>query len=251
MEHVSFEGVNLAELLPRIPNSVKNDLPFGLVKLDLVGNILEYNMAEGDLTGVDPSWAIGRNFFDEVAICTKTPAFYGRFVEGVKKGFVNAVFDYTFDHREVATRVTVRMVSVPDHLGRKNVMILVKRADKPIIVDAYATLAPAPAAAPAPAYAAATPAPAYAAAAPAAPASPAISDIVAAVIAALNQSHAPAPVAPAATAPQPMAPPQAPTPAPVYAAAPAPVYAPAPAPAPAAPPPPAAGGSRHEDIIKF
>ena len=83
MEHISFEGVNLAELLPRIPDSIKDGLPFGLVKLDLTGIVLEYNMAEGDLTGVSPSWAIGKNFFDEVALCTKTAAFYGRFVEGV------------------------------------------------------------------------------------------------------------------------------------------------------------------------
>ena len=63
MENINFEGVNLAELLPRIPDSVKNGLPFGIVKLDLVGTILEYNMAEGELTGVDPKWAIGKNFF--------------------------------------------------------------------------------------------------------------------------------------------------------------------------------------------
>lgn len=136
MEHIQFEGINLAELLPRIPDSVKNSLPFGLVKLDMTGKILEYNMAEGDLTGVSPAWAIGKNFFDEVALCTKTAAFYGRFVEGVKKGFVNAVFDYTFDHRDEATKVKVHMVTVPDHLGRKNVMILVKRANKPLVQDA-------------------------------------------------------------------------------------------------------------------
>ncbi len=136
MEHISFEGVDLAELLPRIPDSIKDGLPFGLVKLDLTGKVLEYNMAEGDLTGVSPAWAIGKNFFDEVAVCTKTANFYGRFVEGVKKGFINAVFDYTFDHREEATKVKVHMVTVPDHLGRKNVMILVKRSSKPLVINA-------------------------------------------------------------------------------------------------------------------
>lgn len=139
MEFVNFEGVNLAELLPRIPDSVKDDLPFGLVKLDLTGKILEYNMAEGEMTGVKPDWALGKNFFDEVALCTKTPAFYGRFVEGVKKGFVNAVFEYVFDHRSVPTQVKVHMVSVPDHLGKPNVMILVKRSNKPNITEAVAS----------------------------------------------------------------------------------------------------------------
>lgn len=255
MEHISFEGVDLAELLPRIPDSVKDGLPFGLVKLDLTGKVLEYNMAEGDLTGVSPAWAIGKNFFDEVAVCTKTATFYGRFVEGVKKGFINAVFDYTFDHREEATKVKVHMVTVPDHLGRKNVMILVKRSSKPLVMDAItadpvipagykenypqatrpavldynysaaasvtaitAALAAVPAAAPA-----------------AAPASaPSIQDIVAAVLAVMNQGT------PNNTSQnQPVAP------APSYAAPfAAPIAAPA---APSAP----AGKSRIEDILKF
>ena len=138
MEKIDFEGVNLAELLPRIPATIRNGLPFGLVKLDLTGKILECNMAEGDLTGVDPAWALGKNFFDEVALCTKTQAFYGRFVEGVKRGFMNAVFDFTFDHREIATNVKVHMFTMPDSRGMKTVMLLVKRSDRPVIMDAIA-----------------------------------------------------------------------------------------------------------------
>ena len=242
MEHISFEGVNLAELLPRIPDSIKDGLPFGLVKLDLAGTILEYNMAEGDLTGVDPKWAIGKNFFDDVALCTKTQAFYGRFLEGVKKGFLNAVFDYTFDHREVATQVKVHMVTIPNHLGQKNVMILVKRANKPLIQNAFVEPASTPSIAqdfhpqtrPAPTYNE-VPA-AFSAAAPSA-AAPSIADIVSAVIAAMNNGANAAPPAVAAAA---------------RPAAPAPyVPAPTPAPAPAALAPGVKSGSRHEDILKF
>ena len=233
MEHISFEGVNLAELLPRIPDSIKDGLPFGLVKLDLVGTVLEYNMAEGELTGVDPKWAIGKNFFDDVALCTKTPAFYGRFLEGVKKGFLNAVFDYTFDHRDIATKVKVHMVTIPNHLGQKNVMILVKRANKPLIQDAYADSPEPPAqqdfhaeTMPAPLYDGVRSAPPAERAA--AVASPSIADIVSAVIAAMNSG--------ANAAPTPTAQPTA---------------APAPAPAAPTPAPGAKSGSRHEDILKF
>ena len=242
MEHISFEGVNLAELLPRIPDSIKDGLPFGLVKLDLAGTILEYNMAEGDLTGVDPKWAIGKNFFDDVALCTKTQAFYGRFLEGVKKGFLNAVFDYTFDHREVATQVKVHMVTIPNHLGQKNVMILVKRANKPLIQNAFVEPASTPSIAqdfhpqtrPALTYNE-VPA-AFSAAAPSA-AAPSIADIVSAVIAAMNNGANAAPPAVAAAA---------------RPAAPAPyVPAPTPAPAPAALAAGVKSGSRHEDILKF
>ena len=187
MEHISFEGVNLAELLPRIPDSIKDDLPFGLVKLDLTGKILEYNMAEGDLTGVSPDWALGKNFFDEVAMCTKTAAFYGRFVEGVKKGFINAVFDYTFDHRDVATQVKVHMVTVPDHMGRKNVMILVKRANRPRVQDAVDYTLPANADSPDAVAATQT----VAVTEQTANAAPSIQDIVTAVMTAMQQTGTP------------------------------------------------------------
>jgi photoactive yellow protein len=136
MEFISFDGVNLADYLSDIPDPVKNTLPFGLIRVDLTGTILEYNMAEGELMGVDPAWAIGKNFFDDVATCTKPEAFYGRFAEGVKKGFLNTVFGYNFNHRGVATSVKVTMVTMPDHQGRKTVMIMIKRANKPLIVDA-------------------------------------------------------------------------------------------------------------------
>ena len=222
MEHISFEGVDLAELLPRIPDSIKNGLPFGLVKLDTQGIVLEYNMAEGQIAGVDPNWAIGKSFFDEVAVCTKTAAFYGVFMEGVKKGFLNAVFDYTFDSRSQNARVKVQMVMVPDHLGRKNVMILVKRADKPVVIDAVAWPADpmiptqdsdlrnfklkAPQTALEPVPYAAAPFGLAGAASPsdsAAAAQPSIQDIVAAVVAALNAggNTVPAPSATVAAAP--------------------------------------------------
>lgn len=136
MENINFQGVNLAELLPRIPESVKNGLPFGIVKMDLTGTILEYNMAEGELTGVDPKWAIGKNFFNDVALCTRTAAFYGRFVEGVKKGFLNVVFEFVFDHRQIATKVKIHMFTMPDSAGKKTVMLLVKRSNQPLVIDA-------------------------------------------------------------------------------------------------------------------
>jgi photoactive yellow protein len=249
MEHISFEGVNLAELLPRIPDSIKDGLPFGLVKLDLTGTILEYNMAEGELTGVDPKWAIGKNFFDDVALCTKTQAFYGRFVDGVKKGFLNVVFDYTFDHREEATRVKVHMVTIPNHLGQKNVMILVKRSDKPLVMDAAAEPTDA------------TPVPVVdtrqhspeaqngtmaAQTASTGQGTASIQDIVNAVVIAMNQNTnvagKPAPLAPASQLVQPSRPRPSPAPAPSPSPSSAPLATPAPSPK---------TGSRHEDILKF
>ena len=137
-----LENINLAEVLPRI-NDI-NVLPFGVVKMDLTGKILEYNMAEAELTGTDPAWALGKNFFNEVATCTNTPAFYGKFVEGVKKVFLNAVFNYSFTHREAPTRVRVHMMTMPDSVGQKIVVMLVTRVNQPVhIASAFSAASPA------------------------------------------------------------------------------------------------------------
>ena len=105
MEIVHLENINLAEVLPRI-NDI-NVLPFGVVKMDLTGKILEYNMAEAELTGTDPAWALGKNFFKEVATCTNTPAFHGKFVH---------------------------MMTMPDSRGQQIVVMLVTRVNQPVQV---------------------------------------------------------------------------------------------------------------------
>lgn len=155
MEILHLENINLAEVLPRI-NDI-NVLPFGVVKMDLTGKILEYNMAEAELTGTDPAWALGKNFFSEVATCTNTPAFYGKFVEGVTKGFLNAVFNYSFTHGETPTRVRVHMMTMPDSRGQKIVVMLVTRVNQPVqVTEAFGIPSSASALTPVPAEAAAS-----------------------------------------------------------------------------------------------
>ena len=150
MEILHLENINLADVLPRISDI--NVLPFGMVKMDLTGKILEYNMAEAELTGTDPAGALGKNFFQEVATCTNTPDFYGRFAEGVKKGFLNSVFNYSFTHCEVPVRVRVHMITMPDSRGQKIVVLMVTRVKQPVqITEAFqiatstSELVPAPA----------------------------------------------------------------------------------------------------------
>lgn len=143
MEFIKFDNTNLAEFLSTIPDESRKGLPFGLIKLDLQGTVLEYNMAESEMMGVNPSWAIGKNFFNDVATCTKPKEFYGRFKEGVDKGFLNTVFDYSFNHQGIVTVVKVTMITMPDHLGKKSVLVMIKRANKPHIEDAITPPAPA------------------------------------------------------------------------------------------------------------
>jgi len=86
-----------------------DQLAFGAVQLDARGHILQYNAAEGAITGRNPKDVIGRNFFADVAPCTDTPGFRGAFDQGVASGALNTMFEYTFDYNMKPTKVKVHM----------------------------------------------------------------------------------------------------------------------------------------------
>jgi photoactive yellow protein len=84
-------------------------LPFGVIGLDGDGRIVRYNMAEARFARLDRGQVVGRSFFGEVARCTDTPEFHGRFDE-VKSGARATVrFEYVFAFRFGAQRVDVDM----------------------------------------------------------------------------------------------------------------------------------------------
>ena len=90
-------------------DSQLDNVAFGAIQLDAEGKILQYNAAEGDITGRDPKEVIGKNFFKDVAPCTDSPEFYGKFKEGVQSGNLNTMFEYTFDYQMTPTKVKVHM----------------------------------------------------------------------------------------------------------------------------------------------
>jgi photoactive yellow protein len=77
-----------------------DSLPVGMIQLDRTGKVLKFNQTESDLARVAKDDALGKNFFDEVAPCTKVQEFHGRFVEGVEKKNLHTVFDYVFRFRD-------------------------------------------------------------------------------------------------------------------------------------------------------
>jgi photoactive yellow protein len=122
MEQIKYETVDIGGMVNRIPEAAVDKLPFGLVKLDLDGKILQYNMAESSISGIAPADVIGKNFFLDVALCTQRPEFFGAFKEGVDKGFLNTIFDFTFDYNMEPTRVRVHLVLI-----KPFVYLMVKR----------------------------------------------------------------------------------------------------------------------------
>ena len=74
-------------------------LPYGMIQLDARGTILRYSSAESRLSGRAAGDCVGRDFFRDVAPCTRVAEYHGRFVEGVRQQQLDAVFTfrYAFD----------------------------------------------------------------------------------------------------------------------------------------------------------
>jgi len=109
METVRFGQDDIENQLQKMGDQDLDGLAFGAIQVDKDGKILQYNAAEGDITGRDPNQVVGKNFFKEVAPCTNSEDFYGKFKEGVAKGSLNAMFEYTFDYKMTPTKVKVHM----------------------------------------------------------------------------------------------------------------------------------------------
>ena len=73
-----------------------DELPFGVIKVDLEGVVLAYNQAEAELADKSPDDVIGKNFFTEVAPCTNVQAFGERFRQGLQSGRIHDTFPFDF-----------------------------------------------------------------------------------------------------------------------------------------------------------
>ncbi len=111
MEIVRFDQDDIANKLAGLTDEQLDQLAFGAVKLDENGVIQIYNEAEAVITGRNANDVIGKNFFKDIAPCTDTDEFAGRFREGVSQGALNTAFEYTFDYKMTPTKVRVQMKS--------------------------------------------------------------------------------------------------------------------------------------------
>ncbi len=118
---LSFEEEGIGERLRHASEDELNDAPFGIIQLDDEGIVEFYNRYESELSGVSPSEAVGRNFFTELAPCSNSHLFQGRFKEGVRKGYIDERFTYTFTYKMRPTLVDVRLYR--DEAGQNWVLI--------------------------------------------------------------------------------------------------------------------------------
>ncbi len=116
--------------------------PYGMIQLDATGRILNYNAVESKLASLRKEDAIGKQFFTEVAPCTKVQDFYGRFKEGVIRESLDTSFRFHFAFKQNPRDVTVRLlyskrtrtvwVLISDQEGRPIAPGLAAPAERPI-----------------------------------------------------------------------------------------------------------------------
>lgn len=82
--------------MTELPEAELDRQPFGIIRLDRAGTVLTFNSYEERLSKKSRGHVIGRNFFQEVAPCTRVKDFYGRFLEAVSLRAMNVTFGFTF-----------------------------------------------------------------------------------------------------------------------------------------------------------
>ncbi|MBD0320985.1 MAG: PAS domain-containing protein [Gemmatimonadetes bacterium] len=100
-------------------------LPVGMIQLSPDGTVLKFNQTESDLARVRKEEAIGKNFFDDVAPCTKVQEFHGRFLDGVAAKNLNTAFNYQFRFKDGRQKDVV--ISMFYSVSTDSVWVLVQR----------------------------------------------------------------------------------------------------------------------------
>lgn len=87
--------------------AVFDDLPFGLVGMDLDGTVFAYNRFEAECAGMSAERCVGLNFFTTIASCTNNYLVSGRFED---ETVLDETIDYVFTLKMRPTRVQLRML---------------------------------------------------------------------------------------------------------------------------------------------
>lgn len=104
-----FVSLRALKEISELSGEALDALPFGAIKLDGKGIVSSFNAYEAKLTDRDPKKVIGKNFFTDIAPCTNVREFAGRYIEGVERGELHAIFPYRFDFKMSPREVTVTL----------------------------------------------------------------------------------------------------------------------------------------------
>lgn len=103
--------------IPKFTHTQLDDLPYGVIKLDKAGTVLSFNRAEGQMSRLEPSDVVGRNFFQQIAPCSRVQRFMGRFGNFLKGHKFSEQFDFTYRFEHGVTRVRLLLVRLNEEMA--------------------------------------------------------------------------------------------------------------------------------------
>ncbi len=109
--NVSFDAVDLRNLLDAMPLEHFDDLPFGLIVMDRSGVVVSYNAFEAARAGLACDQVVGRHFFESVGPCMNNYLVAQRFLD---EPSLDDFLDYVFTFRMMPTPVRLRLMAQPD-----------------------------------------------------------------------------------------------------------------------------------------
>lgn len=116
------QGIDFGAVAQLTPDKL-DGLPYGLITLDARGRVIHYNDTESRLVGLPKDRVIGRNFFREIAPCTRIREFEGRFIElaadpiGVRVQSFDFIFKFARGEQHVSVVMTPGRVRGQFHLA--------------------------------------------------------------------------------------------------------------------------------------
>jgi photoactive yellow protein len=116
------------ESLALLNRDVADHLPYGFIRLDAQGIVLEYNTAESMLSGLPRQNVVGKNFFLTIAPCTCVKQFEGKIQEMIAAGKpARDQIDFLFKFPGRVTMVDLAMIYEP---ARNEVILLIRKVQQ-------------------------------------------------------------------------------------------------------------------------
>ncbi|MBC7978596.1 MAG: PAS domain-containing protein, partial [Myxococcales bacterium] len=116
------QGIDFGAVAQLTPDKL-DGLPYGLITLDARGRVIHYNDTESRLVGLPKDRVIGRNFFRDIAPCTRIREFEGRFNDlaadpvGVRVQSFDFVFKFARGEQYVSVVMTPGRIRGQFHLA--------------------------------------------------------------------------------------------------------------------------------------
>jgi photoactive yellow protein len=123
------DGFNFPiENLALLNRDIADHLPYGFIRLDANGIVLEYNTAESMLSGLPRQNVVGKNFFRTIAPCTCVKQFEGKIQEMIAAGKpARDQIDFLFKFPGRVTMVNLVMIYEPTRI---EVILLIRKAEQ-------------------------------------------------------------------------------------------------------------------------